>query len=150
MRGGSLIFVLLIPALIALGHDIYLFYINFAQSQPLTLDLVMKEFKFSALGFIWTTYDEASYKSMFETTDPQTWAQIDYVLTWKAFYTGLGFAGIMIILCAVPALFGRGPFSSGEGSGGVGLSFKLFSKKPKSNNSMRSGENKNTFDFKRK
>lgn len=149
MRGGSLVFVLLIPAFVALGHDIYLFYINFAQSQSLTLDLVMKEFKFSDLGFIWTTYDEASYKSIFDTTDPETWAWIEYVLTFSAVVAGLTFAGGVTFLCAVPALFGRGPFSSGEGGGGSG--WRLLSKKNgAAQTSFRAGENKNAIDFKRK
>lgn len=149
MRGGSLVFVLLIPAFVALGHDIYLFYMNFVQTKGLTLDLVLAEFKFSALGFIWTTYDEASYKSMFETTDPETWAQIDYILTFKAVFVALAFAGVVTLLCAVPALFGRGPFSSGEGGGGSG--WRLFSKKSgAAQTSFRAGENRNTIDFKRK
>ncbi|MCB1650641.1 MAG: hypothetical protein KDI46_01160 [Alphaproteobacteria bacterium] len=115
MRGGFLIFLLLIPASVALGHDVYLFYQNYLLTEPFSIDLVREQFKFSALGFIWTTYEVNSYKQAVETLDPQTWAWIDYFLTFKAFFVGLGFAGFFIVLFGVLALFGVGPFASEGG-----------------------------------
>ena len=107
---GSLVFLLLIPAFIALGHDGYLFYMEHLNPGIFSIDLLMEKFKFSALGFIWTTYDAESYKNIFETTDEETWAQIDAFLTIKAFHLGLMFAGFFIVLFLLLKMFGIGPF----------------------------------------
>lgn len=114
MRGHPILLIFLLPALIALGHDIYLFYINHLSSGTLSLDLIKEEFKFSALGFIWTTYSPESYKEALRAVQPETWALIDYSLTFKAFFVGLGFAGILTFLFALLALFGVGPLASEE------------------------------------
>lgn len=111
-----LIFVLLIPALIAFGHDIYLFYIHHAQDAPMiTMDLIKEKFKFSAFGFIWTTYDPESYKAVASGLDPESWAKLDAFLTTKATFAGLAFAGVIIVLMAFFALFGLGPMASEGG-----------------------------------
>jgi len=107
---AAIIFLLLIPAFIALGHDFYLFYNEHMNPGIFSIDLLMEKFKFSALGFIWTTYEVESYRSVVAGTAPETWAIIDNILTWKAFYVGLGFAGIFIILFLFLKLFGIGPF----------------------------------------
>lgn len=110
-----LIFALLIPALIALGHDIYLFYVNHAQEAfKITTDLVQEKFKFSAFGFIWTNYALESYKTTAASLDPETWAVIDKFLTIKAFFAGLTFAGVIVGIMIFFALFGLGPMA-GEG-----------------------------------
>lgn len=111
-----LIFVLLIPAMIALGHDIYLFYVNHAQdAHMITTDLIKEKFKFSAFGFIWTNYEPESYKATVAGFDPETWAKIDKFLTIKAFYAGLTFAGVIVAILAFFALFGIGPMASEGG-----------------------------------
>ncbi len=115
MRGFPLIFLLLIPAFIALGHDIYLFYENFLNPGVFSLDLLLKEFKLSALGFIWTSYDVESYKMAVESMEPKDWAVIDLLLTLKAFYVGLGFAGTFVALFIILKLFGKGPFAKKDG-----------------------------------
>jgi hypothetical protein len=143
MRGGSFIFLLLIPAILAFGHDCYLFYINFLQTRALTLDLVLTGFKFSALGFIWTTYNEEGYKATVDSTDPETWAIIDYLLTYKAFYVGLGFAGVMAVLYGlIGVLFGIGPLKIEDG--------KIFHASDKGKESFRSGQGNKKFEYKRK
>jgi hypothetical protein len=112
MRAAPLIFLLLIPAFIAIGHDIYLFYTNFLNPGRFSIDLLLKEFKFSALGFIWTTYDVESYKMAFETMEPKDWAMLDFFLTLKAFFVGLAFTSTFIVLFIILKLFGKGPFAA--------------------------------------
>ncbi|MCB9982971.1 MAG: hypothetical protein H6861_04745 [Rhodospirillales bacterium] len=111
---ASLIFLLLIPAFIALGHDFYLFYNEYLNPGVFSIDLLLEKFKFSALGFIWTTYAEDSYKNVVQSTDPETWATIDSLLTIKAFYAGLAFAGFFIVLFLILKMFGKGPFANEE------------------------------------
>ena len=111
-----LILILLIPALIALGHDIYLFHANhIANGAALSLDLIKEKFKFSAFGFIWTNYEPESYKATAAGLDPQTWGTIDKMLTIKAFYAGLAFTGGIIVIMAFFALFGLGPMAGDGG-----------------------------------
>ncbi len=123
MRGLPLILLLLIPALIALGHDIYLFYIHEIEPlQVITFDnllrLLQEKWKFAALGFIWTNYDVESYKMTVESVSQEDWAVIDWILTFKAFFVGLGFAGLFLVPFTFMALLGKGPLAS-EGSGPV-------------------------------
>lgn len=111
-----LIFVLLIPAMIALGHDIYLFYVNHAQeARTFTTDLVKEKFKFSAFGFIWTNYEPESYKTIAAGMAPESWAKLDKFLTYKAFFAGLTFTGVVVGIMAFFALFGIGPMASEGG-----------------------------------
>ena len=143
MRGGSFIFLLLVPAILALGHDFYLFYINFLQTRSFTLDLLLSEFKFSALGFIWTTYNPDGYKATVESTDPETWAIIDYLLTFKAVYVGLGFAAVMTVIYGFFGLvFGLGPLKLENG--------RIFHASEKTDTSFRSGQQNKKFEYKRK
>lgn len=110
-----LIIVLLIPAFVALGHDIYLFYTNEAQSGMLNLDLIKEKFKFSALGFIWTNYYPDGYKTVASGLDSETWKIVDQFLGFKAFFAGLSFAGAIVGLMIFFALFGLGPMASDGG-----------------------------------
>ncbi len=107
-----LIFVLLIPAFIALGHDVYLFFNNHV-NDPLMVStgLIEEEFKFSAFGFIWTNYEPESYKAAARSMSPENWAMLDKFLTIKAFFGGLYFAGIIIAIMMVLALFKIGPMA---------------------------------------
>lgn len=143
MRGLPFIFILLIPALVALGHDMYLFYENYVVPKGFTTDLFLKEFKFSAFGFIWTTYDAEGYKNFVASVDPETWASIDYLLTYKAFYAGLGFAGILTAVFLVLAFFGIGPLATEDG--------RIYaSDKKKDDISFRSGQGSKKMIYKRK
>ncbi|MCC6598799.1 MAG: hypothetical protein IT559_08420 [Alphaproteobacteria bacterium] len=144
MRGFSIIFLLLIPAMIALGHDLYLFYVNYAEAQGFSIALLQKEFKLSAFGFIWTNYDEESYKTAVGSVDPDTWLTIDYLLTFKAFYAALAFAGVFVALFTVLALFGKGPFA-GEERRVYGSD-----KKKKGEKSFRAGQAGTKMNYKRK
>ena len=137
----SIVFLLLVPAFIALGHDFYLFYNEHLNPGLFSLDLLQEKFKFSALGYIWTTYSIESYKSVVEATAPETWSTIDSLLTIKAFNAGLGFAGFFIILFFILKLFGKGPF--------VNEQTVSYSKSDKSE-SFRSGSKTKKMNYKRK
>lgn len=140
MRGIT-IFILLIPAMVAIGHDTYLFYQEHLNPGIFSIDLLMEKFKFSALGFIWTTYSLETYESVVQTTDKDTWSVIDQILTFKTFYAGLLFAGIFIFLFTIFSFAGIGPFASEEGSK---------SAKEKEIESFRSGAQSKKMKYKRK
>jgi len=149
MRGLPLILLLLIPAFIALGHDIYLFYIH--EIEPLRvvtfdalLRLLQEKWKFAALGYIWTTYDVESYKLTVESTSKEDWAVLDWLLTFKAFFVGLGFAGIFLVPFGLMALFGKGPLASEGGSGVV------YGGKDKKSNPLKKRDETNQYKYKRK
>ncbi len=141
---SSTVILLLIPAMIALGHDAYLFYVNYIEPKGFSIDLVMKEFKISSLGFIWTTYAEQSYKDAVGSFEPDQWAIIDYLLTFKALFVCFGFTAMMCVIYAIFGLFGKGPFAM-EGTS------RIFHSSDKSKKeSFRSGQNSKKFEYKRK
>lgn len=78
----------------ALAHDLYLFYQN-----------PDKGFEFSAIGFIWTKYEPESYLSVSQSLDSDTWELVDYLLTFSAFYVGLGIAITGYVFIGLIALF---------------------------------------------
>ena len=115
----------LVPALVALGHDAYLFYIN--QDNPIYQEGDFTRF-FASLGYIWTTYHPASYQSVIESVSPETWTEINGFLTQKAFFVALAFAGAIYAIVIVLWFFGIGrykPEFESELTGGRGnLSLK--------------------------
>lgn len=110
-KATPIILLLLIPAMIALGHDIYLFVSQLDQNQIINLDTIREDFKFSALGFIWASYEPESLKTIAQSMDKDDWLLYENFLTFKAFFVGLGFAGIFIILFTVLKFFNHGPFA---------------------------------------
>jgi hypothetical protein len=99
MRGiHFFMFLVALPAIAALGHDAYLYYIN----QP-------KPFDMAALGFIWTNYEPDSYKWVVEQTQPLGyWPYINWILAQKAVFVGVAFAGFFYILIGILRLLGVG------------------------------------------
>ncbi len=142
------VFLVLIPAFIALGNDLYLFTEIHLEDKLFSIDLLMEKFKFSALGFIWTHYDIDSYKEAVKSMSPEEWAKIDYLLTFKAFHLGLWFAGIMIVIFYAMKLGGIGPFVTDEEST-KSMSFGRQSKKAQKD-SFRSGTSSKKMKYKRK
>ncbi len=115
MQGLTLLmFVLLWPALIALGHDVYLFYINEGmQSAQGLLQGQTPNDKgflslFASLGFIWTAYHPESYKFTVESVDKETWAYINLLLKQKAVFVGLAFAGFSYVIILIVKLLSVG------------------------------------------
>lgn len=106
-------FVLALPALAALGHDIYMAYNN-------TQLAVTERFYLSDLGWLWVNYHPETYNWALENTDEVVWNGIvDPVLQGSAFYVlGAPFAAFVVILLFLK-IFGLGPFE------GQGLRFSL-------------------------
>ena len=99
-------FILALPALAALGHDIYLAYNN-------TELAVADRFYLSDLGWLWTTYHPDSYKWATENVDNVVWtAFVDPVLQMSAVYVlGAPFA-VWALSMIVFKIFGLGPFEN--------------------------------------
>lgn len=86
MRGLSILcFLLILPILGALGHDIYVTY----QDQDFS-----KTMMFSDVGYLWTNYEPDTYKWAQKNVDQGTW---DHVLTPILEQTS-------VVVAAVPAL----------------------------------------------
>jgi hypothetical protein len=119
--------IVALPALAAIGHDVYLFY------QAYGFDTVQQDLNraveekgiwslFASLGFIWTRYAPESYAWVVENNDEGTWSLINAILAYKAALAGAvlaGFfyamAGLVKITRAVVAGSGR---SSSFAAGG--------------------------------
>ena len=138
-------FIVLIPALLALGHDVYLFAINegtdnvIADAQQAYEDKGATTF-FASLGFIWTNYEPESFKATAQSLDQETWKMIANVLNFKAFFVGVGFALFFYLLLGVMKLMNIGPFQDESGS-----KFSKVSRVDK-----LSGKGSQKFEYKRK
>jgi hypothetical protein len=116
MRGVPLFMLIVaIPALVALGHDFYLFYTHYG-IENVQADVTQQiEDKgatsfFATLGWIWTHYWPDSYKAIVEQTEPDIWTHINKILSMKAFFGGLVFAGFFYALIGLLKIFRVGPF----------------------------------------
>lgn len=108
MRGVHFfIFLVALPALAALGHDAYLFYLN-----------QDKGFEMAALGFIWTKYHPDSYRWTVEATEPMGyWPYINLILAQKAALVGAAFAGFFYVILLILKILGLWPFNEPNLSG---------------------------------
>lgn len=114
MRGVHLfMIILLIPAIIALGHDIYLFTQNSSVSKVTAAvqdqDEGIGSF-FADAGFVWTEYHPESYKQTVEAMEPEQWAKVNKILAHKAVLVALAFAGIFYVLLFLLKLLKVWPF----------------------------------------
>lgn len=120
MSGVRLFMVLvLLPALAALGHDLYLFYTNEGVDNVVSDATKIFDEKgassfFAALGFIWTKYDVESFKAIAQSMDEQTWSYVNKVLAQKAVVVGLAFAGFWYVLLGLLRILGAWPFRDKE------------------------------------
>jgi hypothetical protein len=117
MRGvTTLMFVVLIPALAALGHDLYLFSLD--QSRG---------FMLSTPGYMWTHYHKESYEWAVHNLDPGIWAMIDYLLAQKGLLLGVIFAGAIWLVIGLFKILKLGSSKTHNGSStqsGKGGGFK--------------------------
>lgn len=100
---GLLLFVIGLPALIALGHDFYLFYLineDVAQNMDIAALTSLygenrpgRGFNFSSFGFIWTHYAPDNFREFQSSIDQASWDSIRPYLRWEAFPTFGIFAG---------------------------------------------------------
>ena len=114
MRGIHLfMFIVLIPAIAAFGHDIYLFTQNSSvneATQVLQEDASSAGSFFADLGFIWTEYEPDSYKQTVEMLEPEQWKVVNKVLAHKAVLVALAFAGAIYLLLFLLRLLKVWPF----------------------------------------
>lgn len=105
-----LILILLLPAIAAFGHDVYLYYIHTVEpAGTIPFSTLLSDFRTSALGFLWLTYHADSYKEVVRALPKEQWAIIDTILTFKAVHVGLIFAGLMTGIFWILGSFGIGP-----------------------------------------
>ena len=124
MRGIHLfMFIVMIPALAALGHDIYLFVQNDTVNDALAAtqagDRPWTSF-FAALGYIWTQYEPESYKTVSSGLDSEAWAVVKSILAQKAVFVGIIFGlfwWAVAFLFKSLNLFGFGRGSSSNAGG---------------------------------
>lgn len=113
---GVILFVIAIPALIALGHDFYLFYLvnqdtandlNIAQLTALyTQDTPGRSFHFASFGFLWTHYAPDNFRDTAQSIGPESWNALRPYLSWQAFPTlGIFAAGVYALVGLV--MFGQ-------------------------------------------
>lgn len=93
-------FVVALPALIALGHDAWLFYENQERG-----------FMLSTLGFAWTRYHPDSYKMMATALEPAQWEMLKALLAQKSLFIGLALAGVFYAVLFILKLAAIGPFA---------------------------------------
>ncbi|HRQ60922.1 MAG TPA: hypothetical protein PLO23_05360 [Alphaproteobacteria bacterium] len=114
---GLILFLVALPALIALGHDIYLFYLvneelandmDFAALSALYAeDTPGRGFNFASFGFLWTHYAPDHFREFQASLDQADWDAIRPYLRWEAFPTFGIFAAVIYVLVALKSLFDR-------------------------------------------
>ena len=126
MRNFILIgFILALPALSVLGHDVYRAYNNTALQGA-------DRFAFSDVGWLWIHYSPDSYDWAHNTFDADMWNDIiDPVLQQHAFYVAAVPFALFLAIVFFMKLFGLGSF---EGRG----FFQLFGRTGKSK--MKKGD----------
>jgi hypothetical protein len=99
------LFIVILPFIISLGHDVYVFYAE--QNQQInvrsitniyTEDRPGRSFELASFGFIWTNYSPDSYELMSESFDPGEWAAIQEFLKFKSTLVFAAFAIVMYFL----------------------------------------------------
>ncbi len=98
---GLAYFLIFLPAIIAVCHDFYLFTEN---SRVEDIEKAIMEGEppvvafFADLGFIWTKYHQESYRWVASSLPEDQWAIINFFLTQKAFFVGIGLGVLAYIL----------------------------------------------------
>lgn len=128
-----MIMVLTIPALVALGHDFYLYYAN-----------PEKGFMFASLGFTWLHYSPTSYQEFFTKLSPDAAENVKFLLKQKNFFIGIFISVILPVMLAVQYLILRILF------GGIGGT--KYEKSAMPERSIRTSRNREakTMQYKRK
>lgn len=98
-------FIVCIPALLFLAHDLYIFYD--AQGKPTDPSVVTKlatetrpakAFDFSSMGFMLNKYSPGTNMAMRDSLSEEDLQKYELFLTFKGFYLSVAFALIMIVL----------------------------------------------------
>lgn len=121
-----LLFILLIPFLASLGHDIYYNYlsddIKIKQLQRLQID--PNDFKPSDFGWLWREYGMGTFEAVRDSANQNTWKNyIDPVLRQSAVITfGLGLLTVLALMLINKVV-----------SGGIPMPWKLIRNRSKKN-----------------
>lgn len=115
MRLFLLFFVLSLPALGALGFDLWLAYGE-------TMDF-SKPLELSSVGWLWVKYAEDNYNIMRESIDPATWTSfIKPILSQKLVVVALLPVYIAIPVLLIMKTFGLGSYEGAGLVNGIGKS----------------------------
>lgn len=119
----ALFFFLSLPALAALGFDLYLAYGE-------TLDF-SKPLELSSVGWLWLTYSEETFRTFKESIDPGLWeVLIKPIMSLKTVVAALFPIYIALPIVLLRKMFGWGPYQgngwikSGKSRGSKGFSYK--------------------------
>lgn len=113
MKLFVLFFILLLPAMGALGFDLWLAYGE-------TMDF-SKPLELSSVGWLWVKYAEENYNMMRQSIDPESWsAFISPVLNQKLVTIAVLPALIAVPILVIMKLFGLGGYEGAGLLNGVG------------------------------
>lgn len=109
----TLCIVLLIPFLLAAGHDIYTNY--FSDQEKIEkvekLDIEPEKFQFSDVGYLWVTYAPNSHDAARESIDEASWKSfIEPVLRTPTMIVAAAPAAVVYGLLLILWVFGLPPF----------------------------------------
>lgn len=99
------IFIVFLPVIFVLGHDIYLF------TQDSSVDELTAAFSgkgrsitsfFADAGFLWTKYHPESYKTLAENLTTEQWSIVSKVLSYTAIILALIVSALTSLLVFVP------------------------------------------------
>ena len=119
-------FIVLIPAIVAIGHDVYLFI---TQTGIENYDGISGGDKpwhshFAALGWIWTNYHPDSYRWVSQNIDPSQWTFISALLGQKAVVVSLCFGAVLYTIARVFHALKTRPLKSETSAGAAQKRFK--------------------------
>jgi len=97
--------ILMVPALIALGHDAYLYSQN-----------MEKPFELTDYGYIWTTYSPESFAQFMSDTKPEARGFMGMLLEQKAVVVGVAYGAFLFVGMAITYLILKLLFGSFGGS----------------------------------
>lgn len=112
-----LCFLLIVPALACLAHDGYVYYLSKEAGENLP-------FRFSDIGWLWTTYSPESFAAVKESMSPATWHWVDVILEQTGVFLFGGLAALVYAALGLCWLLGVWPFTrivTTAHSGNLGL-----------------------------
>lgn len=114
------IFIICLPLLAAIGHDIYLFVTQTGLEN--TGDVLAGGDKpwhsyFATAGWIWTSYSPDTFRTVAQSLEPDEWKSLNVVLGQKAVVLGGVFAAFWMLVLGLLKLLKLGPFRAESGSG---------------------------------
>lgn len=112
--GKKLLFLLFLPFLLAVSHDVYFNYFSSDQKirQVKQLRIDPEEFMASDLGWIWHNYHPASLETARTMVEPTIWkAQVDPILQLPSMVVGIIPFIIGCVFLILAFILGVWPFS---------------------------------------